>query len=92
MRITITSRMAEAANAALRPYGGEKYPETTWTGDVPTFSLEEIFRMFNRVHYGDAERLERIGYQLPSLSMGDVVETPDGRFEVAAVGFTKEER
>lgn len=39
--------------------------------------LEDIFRFFNRVFAADNERLERIGYRLPSLSVDDVVELPD---------------
>lgn len=94
MRIKIHSKMAEVANSALRPSTDpEPYPETSWTGDAPVIylddeqRLESIFRLFNRVDRGDAERLERMGYNLPSLSVGDVVEIGDRRWEVAGMGF-----
>jgi hypothetical protein len=36
-------------------------------------ALDQIFRLFNRVSQEDADRLERWGYFLPSLSVGDIV-------------------
>lgn len=69
MRVEIFSMMA-AANA--------KSSGTTWRGDVPIgFSghymatAESVFRFFNVVDETDVERLEKLGYRLPSLSVGD---------------------
>ena len=44
-----------------------------WSGRVPNGDPEAIFRFFNRVDAADAERLRAIGYQLPSLSVGDII-------------------
>lgn len=66
----------------------------TWTGEIPgTFedgSLDVIFRLFNRVEEGDAERLEAWGYTLPSLSVGDRVTVAGQRFVVMPIGFEEE--
>lgn len=69
------------------------FSDETWTGEVPIelgdedLTLELIFRWFNRVEEHDAVRLEKVGYNLPSLSVRDTV-TFDGRtFLVDTVGF-----
>jgi hypothetical protein len=53
---------------------GGRYP-TTWQGDIQLESNgnlpEQIFRFFNRVDEADGERLKKLGYNLPSLSVGD---------------------
>lgn len=77
-------------------WGGE------WSGEVP-FSpnqdsealLEQIFRYFNRVDQEDCDRLESIGYTLPSLSVGDEVTLHfniigDEVWKVANVGFVRQ--
>jgi hypothetical protein len=58
-----------------------------WQGLVPQMDLEGIFRFFNRVEPGDGERLEALGYDLPSLSTGDLVTVGGKRWRVASVGF-----
>jgi hypothetical protein len=50
----------------------------TWSGELelpaaPDAALERVYRLLNRVSGGDAQRLEAIGYRLPSLSVGDIV-------------------
>lgn len=55
----------------------------TWQGDVeisgqyadaPGIEVcEHLFRIFNRVDETDRPRLEKMGYRLPSLSVGDLV-------------------
>lgn len=84
MTLTIWSRWA-----AL---GGRH--KQLWTGSVPADENadpdvvnEQIFRMFNRVDEADNERLEKWGYRLPSLSVGDVITWNGVAYEVASVGF-----
>ena len=45
----------------------------TWEGEVPTMTLEGLFRFFNRVEPEDDERLADMGYHLPSLTCNDIV-------------------
>lgn len=53
--------------------------------------LNKIFRNFNRVDQLDCDRLERIGYDLPSLSVGDNITFVEGDdyavYRVESVGF-----
>ena len=51
--------------------------------------LDRLFRLFNRVTDEDAERLEKIGFRQPSMSVGDVVEVDGQRYEVAPIGFKR---
>lgn len=46
-----------------------------------------LFRFFNCVDDGDEERLEAIGYRLPSLSVGDLLHWGSKTWRVAGVGF-----
>lgn len=63
-----------------------------WTGAYPaTMSLEGIFRHFNRVEESDNERLEAIGYTLPSLTGGDVVQRDGTYYLCESVGWTAAE-
>ena len=81
---------------------------TTWRGEFPVGhsghdgeTLERIFRFLNRVEDGDHERMEAVGYTMPSLSVGDYVTLhldepgPLGpiprpqTWRVASVGFEK---
>lgn len=75
--LTITSALATAP-------GVERGRLTRWTGTVEqtgidpegldaTELLESIFRKFNRVTEEDCELLDRLGYQLPSMSVGDEI-------------------
>jgi hypothetical protein len=73
--------------AGIDPWGrpldsnpGRKDPEAE---DV----LEDIFRAFNRVTSEDCERLDAIGYKLPSLSVGDTVILDQKVYEVKNLGF-----
>jgi len=47
----------------------------------------QIYRLFNRVDEEDGERLEKLGYRLPSLSAGDVLVWGDQGFSVKSIGF-----
>jgi hypothetical protein len=47
----------------------------------------EIFRMFNRVDEEDVAYLEKIGYDLPSLSIGDVIVYEEKAYIVKTTGF-----
>lgn len=93
MRIRIDSQMARQANEYARTMRErEPYETTTWEGEVEDgTTLEGIFRAFNRVEEADAERLARLAYRLPSLSVGDTVTLLDtGKaYEVASMGFTE---
>lgn len=74
--------------------------EPTWRGnvnielpdDLPrnervAYINEQIFRMFNRVDDEDAVMLETVGYDLPSLSVGDMIIWGGKGYEVASIGF-----
>lgn len=49
---------------------------------------ERIFRFFNRVDSLDEEKLEAVGYRLPSLSVGDIVTWGGKAFRVEGHGFS----
>lgn len=57
---------------------------------APQQKLEVAFRFFNRVTDEDVERLERIGYTLPSMSAGDRVVLNGEAWVCAGVGFRRE--
>lgn len=73
--------------------------KSIFTGEVWRGSLElpsddqaalgKIFRLFNRVDDEDIDRLEKIGYRLPSLSVGDRVDLDSARYWANSVGWTK---
>lgn len=54
--------------------------------------LERAFRMFNRISDEDAERLEDIDFNQPSMSAGDRVILNGDAFECEAIGFSPDER
>lgn len=66
-----------------------------WEGEIPPpadaeRALEYVFRYFNRVDEGDGERLEALGYRLPSLGVGDLVTIDDGpRYRCASLGWER---
>ena|SRR5437763_7263472 len=96
MKVEIFSTNAAVAGT---PFG------TTWSGEVEVnmnlsdeVILDLIYRMFNRVDEADLDRMEALGYELPSLSMGDFVTLHGGAahtwgeehprtYQVAAIGF-----
>jgi hypothetical protein len=61
--------------------------------DTVTNVLEKVFRNFNRLDQADCLRLEKISYNLPSLSVNDsIILVDQGKymvFLVESVGFTK---
>lgn len=61
--------------------------DPTWTGEVNTTDLDEIWRLFNRVSTEDNKRLRDMGYTLPSLSMGDVITINGEHHALGAIGF-----
>lgn len=91
MQVEIFSFMAAAV-------GGR---EVTWRGTVffdqigcnESSSEQEIlnglWRFFNRVDGEDAEILDKIGYELPSLSVGDFITWDGNTYRVAGRGFDK---
>lgn len=70
---------------------------STWSGEValpagstPEEKCERVFRDFNRVTEEDCERLDRIGYDLPSLSVNDTITFVDGStYRVLPIGFER---
>jgi len=64
-----------------------------WRGDVeledgdPSFQAEQVFRLFNRVSDADVKRLAKIVYELPSLSVGDLIVFSGHAFRIETSGF-----
>lgn len=98
--MTITRVRITSSWALLCPDG---YPDSVWEGDVPVniettpggdppdpeLVNEYLFRYFNRVDQADVDRLEDVGYALPSLSVGDLLAWDGHTWRVALVGFEK---
>lgn len=67
--------------------------EVTWPEGVQEDNdqivLECIFRYFNRVDEDDAERLNKLGFDMPSLSMGDEVGFNGKRWRCEAIGWSQ---
>lgn len=83
MHITIFSTMSG------KQWKGEVEPQWIIAPDAES-EMERIFCLFNRVEQEDCERLESIGYELPSLSSGDFVEDYNGQWWLCAnVGWVK---
>jgi hypothetical protein len=68
----------------------------SWSGEIPDAPtartetmLEYAFRWFNRVDEGDHERMAAVGYDLPSLSAGDVVTLDGERWLCAPTGWER---
>lgn len=55
----------------------------------PSAVNEALFRYFNRVDDGDGDRLADLGYNLPSLSVGDLISWDHVTYRVAGMGFEK---
>ena len=83
--LTIISMMAAAAGRNNCYWRG--FCEVV--GDTNAEVNEHIFRMFNRVDEEDTVYLEEIGYDLPSLSVGDVIVYGGNAFIVKTTGFTE---
>jgi hypothetical protein len=63
-----------------------------WEGEIPETPaslrpLDHVWRFFQRVDDADAARLDALGYRLPSLSVGDVVELDGLRWRAASLGW-----
>lgn len=83
MDITIFSTMSG------KQWKGEVEPQWIIAPDAEG-EMERIFRLFNRVEQEDCDRLEGIGYDLPSLSSGDFVQDYNGQWWLcASVGWQK---
>jgi hypothetical protein len=79
-------------------------PEVLWEGDVDIDShitvldgpvtdewrLDYLLRFFNRVDFEDTQRLEQIGYDLPSMSMGDEVEMDGVNWICSMAGWKRQ--
>lgn len=96
MQITIYCPMADHPEYRMGQMETPGMVGPEWTGEVditvtayhkPTMVLEQLFRLFNRVEDGDGERLERMGYKLPSLSSGDVVTMEGKHYLCASAGW-----
>lgn len=86
MRVEVFSMIAAV-------HGAER---VTWSGDIPDECVEAIgpdqvneflFRFFNRVEQADADQLDLLGYELPSLSMGDFIAWGGRTYRVLAQGL-----
>lgn len=92
MFLTIYSHFADLDIAMGQKDGLATWESPVWSGKVQipdgeASLIERIFRFFNRVDDADSERLDDIGYNLPSLSVGDTVMF-DGRiFYCAPIGW-----
>lgn len=61
---------------------------TEWNGDIEfDGDIEDLYRMFNRVTQADSDRLEALGYFMPSMSVGDIVTLGSTTYQCASVGF-----
>lgn len=82
-------RIASAIATRIRNAEDDYTIETEWNGDLPPLTLNNIFRVFNRVTDADCENLNKIGYRLPSMSVGDLVTLDAETFQVTSTGFEK---
>lgn len=86
MELSIFSSMAAAAGKQDCFWSGElTVDETMGEGELN----ERIFRAFNRVDEKDVAYLESVGFELPSLSVGDVVIHSGSAWRVDSTGFEK---
>jgi hypothetical protein len=95
-RIAIDSHMARLQPGRPHTWVGsiplELPTQFDGSGDALDERFEEVFRFFNRVDEADCDRLDALGYHLPSLSVGDRVQVcwpgcEPRAFRVAGVGF-----
>jgi hypothetical protein len=67
----------------------------SWTGEIQELPgnernvNEQIFRLFNRVDVEDGERLDAWNYNLPSMSVGDMLTHSRKTWLVADIGFVQ---
>ena len=93
MQVQIVSIQAALAGRPSILWHGEIEPAdlTEVTGGLDGIdeaaTNEALFRFFNRVDERDNDRLEAIGYRLPSLSVGDLLHWGSRSFRVAGSGF-----
>jgi len=80
--ISITSKI----NAHRNFIDGENV-NWTWSNWDIDFTWDNVFRAFNRVTQADCETLDRLGYDLPSLSVGDIVTLNGETKQVTGNGF-----
>lgn len=86
MKVQIVSMQAVLHGRASIMWEGEIEVEL---GQTDAAYLVRLFRLFNRVTEQDVELLERMGYRLPSLSVGDLVHMNCATWRVEAVGWTR---
>ena len=102
MHVQIFSMMAASCGS---PNSGPMWIGTLPTGKVGRYSIavpvqwndpknedqvnDILFRYFNRVHLDDDDRLAAIGYNLPSMSVGDFVSWGGNTYRVMRAGFEK---
>lgn len=56
-------------------------------GTMDSITNAAIFRFFNRVDEADSDRLAEIGFNLPSLSVGDLISWGARTWRVSGAGF-----
>jgi hypothetical protein len=79
MLVRVYSAMADHPEWRMERNGQEPY----WEGNIPVIGedhfltndqlCDKLFRYFNRVDPEDSDRLYAIGYDLPSMSSGDML-------------------
>ncbi len=90
MEVTILSMAAAAAGQQNCCWRGE-LPIQPYTKDE---TLDDelinnlIYRKLNRVTEQDCEWLDKVGYDLPSLSIGDVIVRQGTSWRVDGIGFS----
>ena len=74
--------------------GGLQLDQCHWEGTIrvpegasASAILDIVFRLFNRVDDDDVQRLRYIGYNLPSLTAGDLVTFAGNTWRCASVGW-----
>ena len=97
MEVTILSMAAAAAGQQNCCWRGElpiypykaysSHPEDDTTLDDELIN-NLIFRKLNRVTDQDCEFLDKLGFDLPSLSVGDVIVRKGTAWRVDGVGFS----
>ena len=93
MRVRVESNWKPAPDNV---WEGDIEPSAEWSDGRPDSitdaeMCEVLFRFFNVVDADDEARLLNIGYELPSLSVGDLLifGDPPRKYRVEGVGFSE---
>lgn len=89
MQISVFSIIAATAGLECPVFIGELDDELFDDELVDEALAERVIRLLNRCGQADLDRLERIGYQLPSLSVGDYFTVQGVTWQVATFGVER---